>query len=93
MQIKPINYFFSSHKTDSISGYTQWQIQKLLGFPPNVKDDSEKVVYSWRFSVDGKECAIWDYHRSHKMNRWSAYDPHQVLHKLFLLESRKTFWA
>jgi hypothetical protein len=93
MIIEPINYFIGSHKTDSIVGYQSWQIEKILGFPANVNDDPDKVIFSWAFKINGMECAIWDYKGSHKMQRWSAYDPHKILHTLFLLESRKPFWA
>jgi hypothetical protein len=91
VKIEPIKYFIASHRTDGITGYSKAQIERLLGFPPNFKDDPDKVIYSWRFTIDGKECAIWDYHGSHKLKRWSAYDPHKVLSNFFLLDSRKPF--
>jgi hypothetical protein len=88
MTIEPIDYFFSSYRTGSISKYAAWEIEFILGFPPNVEDDPDKVVNSWRFKVDGYECAIWDYKGSQHFNCWSIYDPHNVLGTLFRIDSK-----
>lgn len=58
-------------------------IEKVLGFKPNCKDDPNKVEYSWGFEVDGEYAAIWDYYGSHRLNSWSTYDPYGVLTQLF----------
>ena len=39
-----------------------------------------KVKNEWRFTVDGKKCAIWDY----KGARWSAFGPKEAFEKLGL---------
>lgn len=71
VKIKPINraglclsYYLSPNITVE-------QISEVLGFSPNVKDDPDKVKYSWGFTINGKKCGIWDY----KGSRWSVYDP------------------
>jgi hypothetical protein len=87
MKIRPNDNFVSSHRTGSISGYESWQIQKILGFAPNVEDDPDKVVHSWRFTVDGYDAAIWDYKGSHHIKRWSIYDPHNILGNLFVIDN------
>ena len=79
-EIKKYDGFVSSYKTNSIDeDVTYDDIVKILGFPPNVADDPDKVTASWTFTVAGKICAIWDYRGS----RWSAYDPDFVLHLVF----------
>lgn len=68
------------HNTGSMpSGITVAQINKVLGFKPNIDDDESKVKYSWGFTVDGKRAGIWDY----KGHRWSIYDPDGVVPGLF----------
>ena len=61
------------------SSLTKTQIEQILGFEPNVKDDPYKVKNSWGFKVDGMHCGIWDY----KGLPWSAYGPEEVFIKLF----------
>lgn len=67
-------------RTGSISSrYNLADISRILGFKPNVKDDPDRVRYSWGFKADGKVCGIWDY----RGNRWSTYGPQEVFDKLF----------
>lgn len=54
-------------------------INRRLGFAPNVQDGPSKVKHSWGIKIDGVFCAIWDY----KGSRWSTYDPQNVLVKVF----------
>jgi hypothetical protein len=61
-----------------------------LGFPSNTKDDPDKVVNSWVFTVNGFEAAIWDYKGSHYYKIWSIYDPHNVLGNLFVIDNLRT---
>lgn len=82
MKIKPISHV-DSHKTGEICGLDKADIDRLLGFEPNVPDDEYKVKYSWAFTVDGEPCAVWDWKGSHAMRTWSAYGPHAVLAKVF----------
>ena len=87
MEIKPIQTD-ETHKTGSLpSSYSVKDINKALGFSPNVKDDEYKVKYSWGFTVDGVECAIWDYRGA----RWSVWDPSKVLSKVFK-DAREDVW-
>jgi len=77
--IQPVNEA-GDHYTGSLPPeLTAEQITKVLGFPPNIKDDPNKVKHSWGFTVDGKRCGIWDY----KGSCWSIYDPHHKLERLF----------
>ena len=55
------------------------QIERVLGFKPNIKDDPSKVSCSWGFTVDGKVCAIWDW----KFSRWSCRGPREIFEELF----------
>ena len=80
--ITPNNQIMS-YKQGSLINLTKAQIQRALGFAPNVQDDEDKVAYSWGFDVDGNPCAIWDYKGSHRFNRWSYYDPAGVLPAIF----------
>jgi hypothetical protein len=73
----------SSHKTGRIVGLSKTQIDAILGFRPNVDDDPHKVKYSWAFSVQGNDCAVWDYKGSHKLKEYSAYGPDSVLREVF----------
>lgn len=51
-----------SHRTGSIdSGYTVAEINRILGFKPNIQDDPQRVKHSWGFTADGQPCGIWDY--------------------------------
>lgn len=69
-----------AHRTGSIdSGYTVKEINKILGFKPNIQDDPTRVKYSWGFTVDGQPCGIWDYRGS----RWSVFGPKEVFDRLF----------
>lgn len=59
------------------------EIERVLGFPPNVEDDPDKVEHSWGFTVDGVRCGIWDYKGSGGCGVFSVYDPQGVLPTLF----------
>jgi|GEM_PF-2401237 len=72
-----------SHRTGRLDGITVDKIEAVLGFSPNVKDDPDKVRYSWGFRVNGYACAIWDYRGSHEFNTFSTFGPSSVLHALF----------
>ena len=79
MEIKPINTA-GSYKTGFLPDHiTAKQIAEILGFPPNIEDDPDKVENSWGFTVDGVICGIWDY----KGYRWSTFGPSSVFDKLF----------
>ncbi len=80
--IKPV-HLSTSHKTHSLINLSKEDIVRALGFEPNESDDPDKVENSWGFTIDGKECGIWDYKGSHMFNQWSAYDPHGVMGKIF----------
>ena len=73
----------SSHRTGRIVGLSKVQIDRILGFKPNVADDPYKVKYSWAFNVQGSDCAIWDYKGSHKIKEYSAYGPADKLRAVF----------
>jgi hypothetical protein len=79
MKIVPFNQPGACCTGNIDSGYTVADINRILGFKPNVKDDPYKVRHSWGFKADGKECGIWDY----KGSRWSTYGPKAVFNQLF----------
>ncbi len=75
----PVDYV-GSHRTGSLSSKLPVKkIVSVLGFAANVEDDPDKVKHSWGFTVDGEECAIWDY----KGSRWSTFGPKEAFVKLF----------
>lgn len=82
LDIVPVGHV-SSHKTGSIAGLTKEEIVRRLGFEPNVADDADKVEHSWAFTVQGKECAVWDWKGSHRLRSWSAYGPTEVMREVF----------
>ena len=69
----------ASYKTGTMTGKNKFDIERALGFPPNVDDDPDKVRYSWAFTINGRECAIWDWKGSADQDVWSVYDPGLVL--------------
>jgi hypothetical protein len=77
----------STYRTGGLQNLTATQIIDILGMRPNAKDDPDKVVNSWAFTVDGKPCAIWDYKGSHIVQMWSCYDPENALGALFKSEN------
>lgn len=70
-------------RTGSLSGLNVNDLERLIGFKANVKDDPSKVKYSWGFKVNGKRCAVWDYYGGWKRGEWSTFGPADVLTKLF----------
>jgi hypothetical protein len=82
MKITPINKS-GSHKTGCLINITVEKIITILGFPPNVQDDPDKVKHSWGFKVKGKECGIWDYRGSEMVGMFSTYGPDYVFTELF----------
>ncbi len=70
-------------KTGSLFGVSKTEINKALGFTPNVKDDESKVTASWGFTFDGQHCGIWDYKGSGRDGEYSTFGPHAVFTKLF----------
>ncbi len=82
MKIVPLSSVMSS-RTGTLRGLTKEQIDKVLGFEPNVQDDPVKVVNSWGFRVARKQFAIWDYKGSHQYNEWSTFGDAAVLTALF----------
>lgn len=81
-EIKPISSV-SSYKQHSINGLSVEQIWQKIGFGPNHSDDPCKVKFSWCFSVDGVECAVWDWKGSARFNQFSAYGPTEALQMVF----------
>ena len=59
------------------------EINKVLGFKSNIKDDPYKVKYSWGFTANGVKCAIWDYKGSHEYNQFSFFGPQEIFIGLF----------
>lgn len=75
-------------RTGEIQGYTVAEINRILGFRPNVDDDPDKVRYSWGFLADGVQCGIWSYRNSHLFKQFSTSGPAEVFATLF--PARKT---
>ena len=75
--------WFPTHRQHGLTGLTAEQVAGRIGFPPNQRDDPEKVVHSWTFTVNGQQCAVWDYKGSHKYKMFSAYGPADALRLVF----------
>lgn len=71
------------YKQHTLTGLTQKQITSALSFDPNCDSWDGKSVAIWEFTVNGKECAVWDYKGSHKSGKWSAYGPTELLKQIF----------
>ena len=81
MNIQPATNI-ASCRQGSLTNVSYDKIVEVLG-EPNVSDDPDKVTYSWAYTVDGQEVAIWDY----KGCRWSYYGDTEALKKLFGAEN------
>jgi hypothetical protein len=81
--IKPVQYFVQSSRTGKLVGVTAADIINILGFKPNTQDDPDKVVNSWSFTLDGVDCAIWDYKGSHLYHEFSTFGPSDLFKKVF----------
>jgi len=82
MKIEP-NDEPGGSRTGTLRGVSVEEINNILGFKPNVKDDPSKVVNSWGFLADGVPCGIWDYKGSHKAGQFSTDGPAAVFKSLF----------
>lgn len=71
------------YREHSLSGLTAEAVEALLGFPPNVEDDPDKVSHSWGFAVNGEHCGVWSYRGSEKLGVWSAFGPAEQLRAIF----------
>jgi len=73
-----------SHKTGELTGLTVAQVNKILGFKPNISDDPSKVKHSWGFRAGHNnnelvECAVWDYYGF----QFSCYGDPEVMREIF----------
>jgi len=82
MKIEPVDQLGDS-RTGSLEDLSYADICRILGFKPNLRDDPDKVRYSWGFTVDGVRCGIWDYKGSHRSNRWSTFGSAETLRAVF----------
>jgi hypothetical protein len=71
------------YRTGGLRNLRPGGIVRVLGFAPNVEDDTEKVSHSWGFTVDGERCGIWSYKGSERAERWSTYGPRNHFEALF----------
>lgn len=77
--IRKATTWFSSFKTGSLnSSLRPEDINRVLGFEAEA-GDPRKVQYEWNFTIDGVNCAIWDY----KGVRWSTFGPTYLLDRVF----------
>jgi len=82
MKIEP-NDEAGGGRTGTLQNISVAEINRILGFTPNVEDDPDKVVNSWGFKADGIPCGIWDYKGSHKAGQFSTDGPEVVFKTLF----------
>lgn len=81
-KIVPVNWPGDS-RTGTLSNITVAEINKILGFEPNVEDDPIKVKHSWSFTVDGERCGVWDYKGSERLNQFSTSGSDAALKRVF----------
>ena len=67
----------------TIAGLTAELFETKIGFPPNVRDDPNKVRHSWSFTVDGAHCAVWDYKGSEQRLVFSCWGDRKALARVF----------
>lgn len=72
-----------SHRTGSLRGLMPGDIERALGFPPNIEDDPGKVTHSWGFKAGGVVCGVWSYKGSEKRGAWSTFGPPEILAQVF----------
>lgn len=82
LTIKPVKEA-GDHCTGRLSNTSVAEINKVLGFTPNVEDDPDKVKHSWGFTVDGVRCGIWDYKGSERCGSFSTFGPAHIFVALF----------
>jgi len=82
-KIKPVDDVRESHKQGQLNDVTKDQINKILGFIPNSTGDEDKVTAEWLFTVNGKECSIWDYKGSAEYDTFSFCGPREIGEALF----------
>ncbi len=82
MRIKPVNKS-GENKTGKLTGLTITAINLILGFPPNVADDPDKVENSWGFEYKNKRFGIWDYNGSQNWKEFSTWGDADLLRDLF----------
>ncbi len=73
------NYMGSSRQGTLSPSLTKKAITSALGFKPDGPSGDGKVTAEWQFTVDGVECAVWDY----KGAKWSTFGPDEALRKVF----------
>lgn len=54
-------------------------ISKKLGFDSNNDTDPTQTKFEWLFTIDGHQCAIWDF----KGSRWSTFGNAAALTSVF----------
>jgi hypothetical protein len=81
-EIRPIDGVHS-FRQGGLYGVTVREVEAVLGFPPNVVDDPDKVTVSWSFDMNGNQCAIWDYKGSLSQNHLSTFGVDEVFDQLF----------
>lgn len=74
-----------SYKEGSLVHMTVEEINRRLGFTPNVADDGDKVKHSWGFTVEGERghFGIWDYKGSELSGCFSTFGPRKVFEEIF----------
>jgi len=70
-------------RSGSLKNITAEEIAAVLGFPPNVADDPDKVTSSWSFDCDGRAGAIWDYCGSTQRDEFSTCGDDALFVELF----------
>lgn len=65
-----------------VKGLTAAQINQTLGFRSNTAKDDEKR-YSWGFSVNGRDCLLYDWHASYIAKEFTAVGPAEAFTEVF----------
>lgn len=71
------------YRTGSLERLSKEDIVRILGFEPNVDDDTDKVKFSWGFYVNGQRYGIWDYKGGWRYKEWSTFGYPPILKSIF----------
>jgi hypothetical protein len=82
-KIKPLAKAYGSFKTGTLVDLSKVEIEFMLGFKPNTKDDPTKVDMCWTFEVEGRPHSIWSYKNSFLIGTWSVHGTDQLFELVF----------
>lgn len=74
---------FAGRRTGSLAYTGEGDISARLGFQPTRHSVEGISDQEWLFTVDGVQCAIWDWRGAGRHGCWSTFGPASVFAALF----------